>query len=99
MAVAAIGNPDNFFQLLKKYGLTVEKKLIYPDHYRFTKSEMKNIIIDAKNNDNQIIMTEKDYYKVKDFKLNKIKYLKVSLEIKNKRKLLKIITTQYDKNN
>ena len=39
----------------------------------------------------EIIMTEKDYYKLKNFKLNKLNFLKVSLEIVQKNELLKII--------
>ena len=30
----------------------------------------------------QVIMTEKDYFKIKDFKIDDINYLKVTLEIK-----------------
>ena len=36
-------------------------------------------------------MTEKDYYKINKFQLNKIEYLKVSLEVNEKEKLFKII--------
>ena len=43
-------------------------------------------------------MTEKDYYKVKKFN-NKLKYLKIFLEIENKKKFFKIISRVYDKNN
>ena len=39
----------------------------------------------------EIIMTEKDYFKVKNFNLNKLNFLKVSLEIHKKNELLKII--------
>jgi tetraacyldisaccharide-1-P 4'-kinase len=44
-------------------------------------------------------MTEKDYYKIKHFNIDKINYLKVSLEIKEKTKLINTITTLYDKKN
>ena len=50
--------------------------MVYPDHYEFTKNEMLKIIEYAKKNDFQIVMTEKDYYKIKDFSLENIKYLK-----------------------
>jgi len=96
LAVAGIGNPKNFFQLLSKNGLIVEKTLIYPDHHEFTKTEILNIIEQADNNNNQIIMTKKDYFKIKDFKLDKIKYLKVSLEINEKAKLIRTISKLYD---
>jgi len=41
-------------------------------------------------------MTEKDYFRIKHFNQNKIKYLKVSLIINNKEKLLNSITRLYD---
>ena len=98
-ALAGIGNPDNFFEILLKNNLQIKKKLIFPDHYQFTKNEMLNIVKDAKNNNAQIIMTEKDYYKIIDFNLQELKYLKVSLEIREKIKLLEILTELYDKKN
>ena len=42
-------------------------------------------------------MTEKDYFKVKDYHINKIKYLKVSLNIEHNDRLIKIITSHYEK--
>ena len=41
-------------------------------------------------------MTEKDYFKINTFKIEKINYLKVSLEIKEKEKILKKIQSIYD---
>ena len=99
LAIAGIANPNNFFQLLEKNNLNIEEKLIFPDHYRFTKSEIKNIVEKAINKNYKIIMTEKDYFKIKDFKIDKIGYLKVSLEINEKDKFIKRINKIYDKKN
>ena len=91
LAVAGIGNPENFFSLAEKNGLHIEKKLIFPDHYQFSKKEIKDILDEVKKNDYQIVMTEKDYFKFKHFKSEKIKYLKVSLQIDNHERLIKKI--------
>ncbi len=99
MAVAGIGNPDNFFQLLEENNLFVEKKLIFPDHYNFSENEIQKIINDAKRKNYQIIMTEKDYYKIKDDNKNQVKFLKVMLKIENQEKLIKIINKAHDKKN
>ena len=96
LAIAGIGNPNNFFDLLKKNNLIVEKKMIFPDHYEFTEIEINNIIEESVSKNFQIIMTEKDYFKIKSFNRNKIKFLKVLLEIKNKDKLIKKICEIYD---
>ncbi len=99
MAVAGIGNPENFFKLLFKYNLNVEKKLIYPDHYRFSENEILDIIEEAKKNDLQIITTEKDFYKFNRFNIERIEYLKVSLIMNEKQKFLKKFSKLYDKTN
>ena len=99
LAIAGIGNPNNFFQLLTENGLNIEKKLIFPDHYEFSNSEISKLIEEADKNNNQILMTEKDYFKIKDMNHNNIKYLKVSLEIDEKEKFLNEITKLYVQNN
>ena len=73
--------------LLEKNNLELKKKLTFPDHYNFTKNEMISIIEMAEKDKLKIIMTEKDYFKVNDYKLDKLNYLKVKLEIENKEKL------------
>ena len=91
VALAAIGNPENFFQLLEQNRLKIKKKLIYPDHYIFSKNEVKSILDTAEKNNAELIMTEKDYFKFKFLNSKKLNYLKVSLEIKEKENFLKII--------
>ena len=95
LALAAIGNPENFFQLVEKNDLKIFKKKIFPDHYQFSKAEMQNILREAEMENYQVIMTEKDYYKINHYKLKKINYLRVSLEIYNKEKLFKKINSLY----
>ena len=95
-AIAGIGNPENFFSLIENYELEIEKKLEFPDHYQFSKKEIVDIIQEAEKNNLQVIMTEKDYFKIKKFNLNKIRYLKISLEIKNKSILINKLDKLYD---
>tara|TARA_B100001057_G_C22815050_1_gene937032 strand:- start:667 stop:1593 length:927 start_codon:yes stop_codon:yes gene_type:complete len=90
-AIAGIGNPENFFQLIKKYNLKICKKKIFPDHYKFSRNEIQDIIKEAEDDGYQIVMTEKDYFKINNYNLNNIKYLKVSLEIKKKEKFMNMI--------
>ena len=97
-ALAGIGNPENFFQLLEANNLIIEKKIVFPDHYKISKNEILAILKDAERKNCQIIMTEKDYFKVKDYQKNKIKYLKVSLNIEHNDRLIKIINSHYEKN-
>jgi tetraacyldisaccharide 4'-kinase len=87
-AIAGIGNPKNFFQLIEQNNLKIEKKLTFPDHYKFSKNEIQKIIEEAKNNNYQIIMTEKDYFKIDNYNLKEVNYLKVSLVISEIGKLV-----------
>ena len=91
LAIAGIANPENFFELLKKNSLIVREKLTFPDHYIFSKNDLQAIINLAKEKNLKIIMTEKDYFKINDHELKNFNYLKVSLEIKNKEKLIERI--------
>tara|TARA_B100001057_G_scaffold496600_1_gene598495 strand:- start:1030 stop:1962 length:933 start_codon:yes stop_codon:yes gene_type:complete len=96
IAVAGIGNPENFFITLEENNIKIEKKKIFPDHYKFSRNEIQNLINEADKLNCQIIMTEKDYFKIKDYNISKIKYLKVSLEIDNSDKFLNKIKKIYD---
>ena len=96
LVISGIGNPENFFKILKDNQMNIQKKMVYPDHYEFTKNEMLKIIEYAKKNDFQIVMTEKDYYKIKDFSLENIKYLKVKLEIEKEEEFIKSVMKAYD---
>ncbi|MAC44814.1 MAG: tetraacyldisaccharide 4'-kinase [Pelagibacteraceae bacterium] len=91
LALAGIGNPDNFFQLLEENELKIFEKLIYPDHYVFSKNEIENIMIRAKKENLKIVMTEKDYHKIKKFNFDNLEYLKILLEINEKHIFLNTI--------
>ncbi len=95
-AFAGIGNPQSFFELISKNGLNLEKKQIFPDHYRFQQSEIDKIINEAKNKDYTIITTEKDYYRLSNDNKKNIEYAKIELEIENKEKFINKILSIYD---
>ena len=95
LAIAGIGNPTNFFKLLENNGLEIKKKLIYPDHYEFKKVDIKYITDLSRENDYQVIMTEKDYFKINVPKNEIFQCLKVSLEIGDKNKLIELILRRY----
>ena len=95
MALSSIGNPDNFFKLLGEQNLNIKKKLIFPDHFEFNEKQIQDIIFDAEKNDYHIIMTEKDFTKFKNYKSNRLNYLKVSLEFKNLEKFIQEVKEIY----
>jgi len=87
-AFAGIGNPNNFFKLLTENKLNLKKKVSFPDHYQFSKIDIQKIIAESKKKKLDIITTEKDYFRIKDYGFKNIKFLKIKLEILEKDKLI-----------
>tara|TARA_Y100000591_G_scaffold327817_1_gene353038 strand:- start:844 stop:1770 length:927 start_codon:yes stop_codon:yes gene_type:complete len=88
LAFAGIGNPINFFKLLKKHNINLQKKIEFPDHYEFDKFEIQKIVDISQEQDLQIVTTEKDFFRIKKYNFKNIKYLKLVLEIDNKEDLI-----------
>ena len=85
---AGIGNPSNFFKLLSENNLDVQKQIAFPDHYKFTKSEIQKMINESSENNLELVTTEKDYCRIKDLGFQPIKFLKIKLEILEKDKFI-----------
>ena len=93
-----IGNPHEFKNTLLKYNFKVQKEIIYPDHYDLSNNEIKNIKKVAKKEGLNIITTEKDFNRLSKNQKKEILFLKVKLNIKNSKKLKKIIFKVNEKN-
>ena len=91
IAFAGIGNPTNFFDLLKENNLLLKEVFYYPDHYNFPQKELDNLINKAKVNNAILLTTEKDYFRINDNYKKNIEYLKIELEIENKNSLIELI--------
>ena len=63
IAFAGIGNPSNFFDLLKENNLNLKKTYSFPDHHFYSQKDFDKIIRD---NGTKIVTTEKDYYRMND---------------------------------
>ena len=84
VAFAGIGNPNNFFDLLKDNNLNIIETIKYPDHYKYSEQELENLSNKVRNNDAILITTEKDYLRISNNYKKIIKYLKIKIEIENK---------------
>ena len=91
IAFAGIGNPINFFNLLKKNNINVMEKASFPDHYNYSKADLNNLIIKAKENNAILLTTEKDYLRINDEYKKNINYLKIRVDIKNKNQFIEQI--------
>ena len=93
MAFAGIGSPESFFRLLRDNGLKVKREISFPDHYNYTKKEIENLVLKAKEDGLTLLTTEKDFFRIKPSGLKNLNYVSVDLKIINdksfERELLK----------
>ena len=88
IAFAGIGNPSNFFDLLKKNNMNVKKTYSFPDHHDYSQKDFDEIIGDSHI---KIVTTEKDYYRMNDEQKQSCNYIEVELEIENKNEFINLI--------
>ena len=91
IAFAGIGNPSNFFDLLKENNLNVLNEISFPDHYKFSKSDLDKLMLESINKNATLITTEKDYFRIDENYKNNIECAKVELEIKNKDRFIELL--------
>ena len=94
IALAGIGNPENFFDQLKEKNIDLIKTYSYPDHHNFSKKELKNIIDESEKNNAVIVTTEKDHSRMNEEIKLIIKCIKVDLEIENKNDFINLIKSK-----
>ena len=89
-----IGNPHEFEKTLNKYKFKISKKIIFPDHYRLTNFDLNKLKKKAKKDNLTLVTTEKDFFRLNKIQRKNIKFLKIKLEIKNKKNFNKIIISK-----
>ena len=85
LAFAGIGNPKNFFKLLRENGLKIKQEISFPDHYNYKRKEIENLMLLAKEKRLELITTEKDFFRIKQLGFRKMNYISVNLKIINYR--------------
>ena len=59
-----IGNPHEFEQTLIKYKFNIIKKIIFPDHHKFSNIDLKKLNYNASRDNLTLITTEKDFFRL-----------------------------------
>ena len=91
IAFAGIGNPTNFFELIKRNNLNLIDTKTFPDHYIFSDKDINELITKAKNNGSILLTTEKDYFRIKDNYKIDIEKLEIDLKIENQDNFIKLL--------
>ena len=90
-AFAGIGNPLNFFELLKKNNLQLLNYQSFPDHYNYKKKDLDNLKSKARELNALLLTTEKDYCRINNNFRKGIEKLDVDLEIDSKEEFINLI--------
>ena len=89
-----IGNPHEFERTLIKYKFNICEKIIYPDHHKLTNLDLKKLKDKAKIENFILITTEKDFFRLDKIERKNIKFLKINLEIIDKKNFKKILISK-----
>ena len=91
ISFAGIGNPNNFFDLLKENNLNIIEQIKFADHHHYLDLELNNLIQKSELNNAILLTTEKDYMRISEEYKEKIKYLKIKSKIQNRDKFIEEI--------
>ena len=91
LVFSGIGNHQTFVSMIKKNGLEVLKHLEFSDHHLYTKQDIEKILNEASNLNCEIITTKKDFLRLNNFDVSKIKVMEAELKIVDEDKLIKSI--------
>ncbi len=91
IAFAGIGNPENFFDLLKDNNLNITETIKFPDHYKYSEKELENLLSKAKTDETALLTTEKDYLRISENYRKKIEFLEIKVEIQNRNQFIEKI--------
>ncbi len=81
IAFAGIGNPENFFSLLKSNRLNIIKELSFPDHYNYTQNDLNSLVELEKKYNAKLVTTEKDFLRISKYNRGNIAYVPITLKI------------------
>ena len=84
IAFAGIGNPENFFNLLRDNKIDVVEAIKFSDHHKYSNGELENLFNKTKENNAFLLTTEKDHFRINKNYKKKINFLKIETKIENR---------------
>ena len=99
LAFSGIGNSNDFKRILIQNKFKIIKEIIFPDHYKYKKKDIKDIKDLATKMNAKIITTEKDFVKVIMINNKDINFLKINLKIQNENKIFNFIKLRFNEAN
>ena len=93
IAFAGIGNPSNFFNILKLNNINVKKTFSFPDHHNYSDKDY-DYLLKLKEQGVLLVTTEKDYFRLNDKMKKSFECIEVNLEIENKSEFINLIKSK-----
>ena len=98
--ISSIANPASFEKMLSLSGMEIKKVVSFTDHHHYTRGDIEGIVASCRaNNIENVVTTEKDKVRLKDYLLNtggiRFFVLKIALEIKQHEEFFKRISSIY----
>ena len=91
ISFAGIGNPENFFRLLKENHLNIIKEIDFPDHYEYTQQDLDNLLSIEKKYNAKLVTTEKDYLRISSFNRRGFGVIPIKVNIEDEEKFIQMI--------
>ena len=92
LVFSGIGNHTTFVAMLIENGFNIKKDFEFSDHYQYSKKDLNKIISEAELLNCKIITTEKDFLRLNENNVSKIKFIKSELNIIDEEKLSKFVS-------
>jgi len=95
IAFAGIGNPSNFFDLLKENNINIKKFYHFSDHHNYSQKDFDKILVKDCDYDRiKIVTTEKDYCRMNEEQKKNCDSVEIDLEIENKNEFINLIKSK-----
>ena len=88
---SGIGNPHTFSDTLKSLKISFHRHEKFPDHYDYKETDLQRLKNLAKENNCELLTTEKDYLRIKKSFRKNINFLRVELSINEEKQFYKYL--------
>ena len=88
---SGIGNPHTFSDTLKSLKISFNRHEKFPDHYDYKETDLQRLKNLAKENNCELLTTEKDYLRIKKSFRKNINFLRVELSINEEKQFYKYL--------
>lgn len=91
VAFAGIGRPEKFFHMLESQGAVLTERRAFPDHHRYSTTEIAHLIAAAEKGRAVLVTTSKDYVRVPAHQREHVAALSITVTWEDEAALMKVL--------